>query len=661
MVAAEESDSRMFPYKPSFPLALVPALVLALGCALGTAPAALAENAAETPGPVKGAIDRPQVLAPGYTALNFDPPDPGTYGLPPIADAPDGPVLATDGSNARLHDLFAGKYVVLSFIYSSCDDVNGCPLATYVLYRLYQAMQKDPELASDMRLISLSFDPQNDTPEVMRLYAENFAGKGADWRFLTTESNAVLDPILAAYDQGVNRIYNEDGENTGQISHVLRVFLIDPQRRIRNIYSVSFLHPDLVLADVRTLMQEAAAGGYRPAARKAKPPLRTRELLAQASHTPLGLPALVVPEGQEFTAARIDLGRKLFFDRRLSGNETLSCAMCHIPEQGFSNNAMSRAVGMGGQSLRRNAASLYNLAWTDPLFVDGRERYLHTLAWSELLDIGRMGNGSVGVVLEKLRGLPDYRGLFEEAFDGRGADMMTTGIAMASYLRTLVSGNSPFDRWRFGGEEGAVTPAAARGFELFTGRAGCASCHVMKDDQALFTDNALHDTGVGWQHSMGKEPERQILDLGGGIRIEVDRDAVADTAERSYNDLGLYEATQDPADRWKYRTPGLRNVAVTAPYMHNGSLSTLEAVVDFYDRGGFAHPEQDERIRPLGLSDGDKADLAAFLRALTGDNLALFEADAAAAPVGVPAGSESTGPESTGPEPEIQEHTRPEP
>lgn len=631
----------MYPNIARFPKALV----FVFGCALGAMPAVGAEEAAKVPAKtkeqVKGAIDRPQVLAPGYTALSFDPPDAGTYSLPPIAPAPDGRVLRTDGSEASLHDAFGDKYVVLSFIYSTCDDVNGCPLATYVLYRLYQTMQKNPELAENMRLLSLSFDPQNDTPEVMRLYAENFAGKGADWLFLTTESNDVLAPILADYGQGVNRVYNEEGESTGQISHVLRVFLIDPERRIRNIYSVSFLHPDLVLADVRTLMQEAAAGGYQAAAAKSKPPLRTRELMAQASHTPLGLPPLEAPEGQEITAARVDLGRKLFFDRRLSGNETLSCAMCHIPEQGFTNNTMSRAVGMEGQSLRRNTASLYNLAWQDPLYVDGRERHLHTLTWSELLDLKRMGNRSVGVVLDKLRGLPDYEDLFEDAFDGQSADMVTTGVAMATYLRTLVSGTSPFDRWRFGGEEGAMSPAAARGYELFTGRAGCASCHEVSEDHALFTDNQLHNTGIGWHHSMGKEPRRQVMELGGGIRIEMDMDALAGTEERSYNDLGLYEATQDPVDRWKFRTPGLRNVAETAPYMHDGSLPTLEAVVEFYDQGGFEHPEQDERIRPLGLSDADKADLVAFLKALTGDNLRLLEADAEAAPVGVPAGEGS--------------------
>lgn len=624
----------MFQSKPSFSAAVV----FILACTLGTAISATAGDEAEKKEGVTGEIDRPEVLAPGYTALRFDPPDAGTYSLPPIAEAPDGPVLQTDGSDARLHQLFDGKYVVLSFIYSTCDDVNGCPLATYVLYRLYQTMVKNPELAEKMRLLSLSFDPQNDTPEVMRLYAENFAGEGADWLFLTTESNELLDPILSDYGQGVSRVYNEKGENTGQISHVLRVFLIDPERRIRNIYSVSFLHPDLVLADVRTLMLEAAAGGYKAAPSEAKPPLRTRELMTQASHSPLGLPPLVVPEGQPITAARVDLGRKLFFDRRLSINETLSCAMCHIPSQGFTNNGVARAVGIEGQSLRRNAASLYNLGWLDSLFLDGRERHLHTLTWSEFLDSKRMGNAAAGLVLDKLRSLPDYKDLFEEAFDDQGPDMTTTGVAIATYLRTLVSGNSPFDRWRFGDEKGAMNAAATRGFELFTGRAGCASCHVVDENHALFTDNELHNTGIGWRHSMGKGPTQQFLDLGGGIRIEIDREALAGTAERSYNDLGLYEASQDPADRWKFRTPGLRNVAVTAPYMHDGSLSTLEAVVDYYDQGGFEHPEQDERIKPLGLTEGERADLVAFLRALTGDNLDLFEADAEAAPVGVSAG-----------------------
>jgi cytochrome c peroxidase len=340
------------------------------------------------------------------------------------------------------------------------------------------------------------------------------------------------------------------------------------------------------------------------------------------------------------TAARIDLGRKLFFDRRLSANETLSCAMCHIPEQGFTNNAMARSVGMEGRSLRRNASSLYNLAWADTLHVDGRERYLDTLTWGEFLNRERMGNTAVAMVLDKLLALPDYQGLFEAAFDGRGADMVTVGVAMASYLRTQVSGNSPFDRWRFGGEEAALPADAQRGFALFTGRAGCVDCHTVDNDHALFSDGQLHDTGIGWHHSMGREPRPRFIELASGLRIELDLDALKGTEERPFNDLGLYEVTQDPADRWKFRTPGLRNIALTAPYMHDGSLRSLEEVVDYYDRGGHAHEAIDPRMRPLGLSTGERTDLLAFLRSLTGDNIALIAADAAAAPVGVPAGKD---------------------
>ncbi|MGF1546122.1 MAG: cytochrome c peroxidase [Thiotrichales bacterium] len=578
------------------------------------------------------------ILAPGYGQLDFAPPPPGSYRLPPIAPAADGIVRGADGAPVRLHALYAGKYVILSFIYSSCDDLNGCPLSTFVLYRLYQAMQQDPELAQQLRLLSLSFDPRNDTPAAMRLYGANFPEAAGQWQFLTTASEDELAPILRDYDQGISRVYDAQGRYTGQISHVLRVFLIDPQQQIRNIYSVSFLHPDLVLADVRTLLREAAgSGGDTPIA--TAPEVRTRELLTQAAHPPLGLPPMPAAVVQSLSAAKVDLGRKLFFDRRLSANGTLSCALCHRPQQGFTHHAMARAVGVEGRSLRRNAASLYNLAWSDPLFVDGREHTLETLVWMELLDLDRLGNRSVAVVLDRLRAAPDYQGRFEAAFPGRAADMVTVAAALAAYLRTLVSANSAFDRGYFGGEAGALTPAAERGFELFRGKAGCAGCHILAERYALFTDQQMHDTGIGWQHSMRREPARRVLEPAPGVRIEVDLAALTGTAERPYNDLGRYEVTQDPADRWRFRTPSLRNVANTAPYMHDGSLPTLAAVVEYYDRGGHAHPGLDPRLRPLGLTEPERADLVVFLEALTGDNLALFDADAAAA-LGEPVAAE---------------------
>lgn len=573
------------------------------------------------------------ILAPGYSALRFPTPEPGTYRLPPIAPAPDGEVLDTGGHPIRLHQLYEDRFVVLSFIYSTCDDVNGCPLATHVLYRLFRTLKVEPELARKVQLLTLSFDPSNDTPEVMRLYGQGFAKGPPDWTFLTAESDAALAPVLSAYGQSVNRILDAQGRDSGRIAHVLRVYLIDRARRIRNIYSVSFLHPDLVMADLRTLILEDQAPPADPAGSayqtQARPSPRTAELLAQALHPPLGLPPL--PPGPALTAERIDLGRKLFFDRRLSANGSLSCALCHIPTQGFSARAMSRAVGMEGRSLRRNASSLYNVAYADPLFPDGRERGLDTLTWQELLDPERMGNLSVAMALDKVQALPDYLGLFEAAFEGRSAGMETLGQAMAAYLRTLVTARSPFDRWRFGGDATAMDESAVRGLRLFDGKAGCRDCHRLAEDHALLTDNALYDTGIGWHRSMGAPTPRPVIEPVPGIRIEVDPAAVAGTEERPFNDLGRYEVTQDPADRWRFRTPSLRNVALTAPYMHDGSLPDLAAVVEHYNRGGHPHPGQDPRIRPLGLSQAEQADLVAFLHALTGDNLDLIAVDAEAA------------------------------
>ncbi len=581
------------------------------------------------------AAEPPPVLAPGYGPLAFAAPEPGSYRLPPIGPAADGTVLKSDGQPVRLHQLFDGRYVILSFIYSSCDDANGCPLATAVLYRLFRTLKADPDLAGQIRLLTLSFDPENDSPEVMRLYGQGFVGGPPDWSFLTAESDASLAPVLERYGQAVNRVLDREGRDTGRIAHVLRVFLIDRDKRLRNIYSVSFLHPDLVLADLRTLLLEEQQARVSGLAAKT-PQSRTRELLAQAARPPLGLPPLPVLTDQPLTAARVDLGRRLFFDRRLSANGTLSCALCHIPGQGFTNRAMARAQGLQGRALRRNTASLFNLAYVDPLFPDGRERALDTLTWAELLDLDRMGNRSIALVLDQLQDLPDYHGLFETAFGGRGPGLETVGAAMSAYLRTLVSGNAPFDRWYFGREPTAMGPSAQRGYALFTGRAGCSGCHTLGKDNALFTDNRLHDTGIGWSHSMGRNARPPVLEPIPGLRIEVDLAALTGTAERPYNDLGRYEVTQDPADRWRFRTPGLRNVARTAPYMHDGSLSDLAAVVAYYDSGGHPHPGQDSGIKPLDLSSQDQADLVAFLEALTGDNLDLIAADGAAAPVGVP-------------------------
>jgi len=198
----------------------------------------------------------PVVLAPGYADLQFIPPAAGKYRLPPMGRAENGEILDTTGARHRLHEYFGDKLVVMSFIYTTCSDVNGCPLASHVFRKLQERLLDDKLLRSQVRLLSFSFDPAHDTPEVLGEYSKFFKDDNFDWQFLTTPSEQELDPILADYGQWVIRDYDDSGRYMGSMSHVLRVFLIDRAKRIRNIYSVSFLHADTVANDLRTLLLE---------------------------------------------------------------------------------------------------------------------------------------------------------------------------------------------------------------------------------------------------------------------------------------------------------------------------------------------------------------------------------------------------------------------
>jgi len=193
------------------------------------------------------------VLAPGYGPLEYLPPAAGSYSLPPLGKAADGRVLDAQGKTLKLYDLLGDKLVLLGFIYTHCSDINGCPLASFVMKKVQAELLKDSALASRVRLISLSFDPAQDTPEAITAYSRHFKHADFDWQFLTTASEADLQPILAAYNQWRQISYAADGSETGSFSHILRVFLIDEQRRIRNIYSTGFLHADTVVNDLRTL------------------------------------------------------------------------------------------------------------------------------------------------------------------------------------------------------------------------------------------------------------------------------------------------------------------------------------------------------------------------------------------------------------------------
>jgi cytochrome c peroxidase len=592
-----------------------------------------------------------QVLAPGWPELEFEPPEAGSYQLPPLGMAGDGQVLDSNGDGATLHSLMAGKVVVLSFIYSSCSDANGCPLATHVLERLQDRLLQDPSAGEGIRFISLSFDPIQDTPDVMKRYGRPYISGDFDWRFLTTSGQQELEPILESYGQSVVRDPNSEEGEAGSISHVLRVFLVDRKLRIRNIFSASYLHADTMLNDIRTLRMEPGGAhvvqgpgdvkeGYQSAnyqtkaqsleLRQGKP----ADLWAYVSEPPLGLPPIPNPGDNIISPEKIELGRLLFFDRRLSHNNTFSCAMCHVPEQGFSSNELATAVGIEGRTVRRNSPTIYNVAYLERLFHDGRERTLEQQIWGPLLAHNEMGNPSVGQVIEQIMAIPEYRDRFDKAFAGRPVTMETVGMALASYERVLVSANSPFDRWYYGAEKEAMSADQQAGFRLFTGKANCSSCHLITDESALFTDNAMHNTGIGYQRSMSNPSAQTQVQIAPGKHITVRTDAVADASETPPNDIGLYEITENPDDRWKYRTPTLRNVALSAPYMHNGSISTLEEVIEFYNGGGIENELLDPLLRPLNLSDQESDQLLAFLRALTGDNVDALVADAFAVPVG---------------------------
>ena len=203
---------------------------------------------------------RPEILAPGWGVLSYEAPAPGTYRLPPIMPAADGRVLREDATPAHLFDLMGDRFVLLSFVYTRCTDVNGCPLAKAVFHLVRARLKEHPDLAGATRLVSLSFDPDNDTPEAMRAYRPKVEDDRVEWRFLTTRDRADLQPILDGYGQYTLREYDEHGAYTGEFAHLLRVFLIDRERRVRNIYSTGFLHPDILVNDLETLLRESPSG-----------------------------------------------------------------------------------------------------------------------------------------------------------------------------------------------------------------------------------------------------------------------------------------------------------------------------------------------------------------------------------------------------------------
>jgi cytochrome c peroxidase len=292
---------------------------------------------------------------------------------------------------------------------------------------------------------------------------------------------------------------------------------------------------------------------------------------------PLGLPPRSVPADNPLTAARVRLGRALFFDPILSADGTVACASCHRPERGFSSGE-ARPRGVGGRRGPRRAPTLFNRAYGTAFFWDGRAATLEEQALRPIEDPDEMG-AKLADVLRRLRADPAYPGRFAAAFPD-GVTAANLGRALAGFERVLLRGGSRVDRFRRLGEAAALTPPERHGLWLYESKGLCWRCHA----GANFTDEQYHNTGVSW----GQAPP----------------------------DLGRFAVTRREADRGKFKTPTLRGVALTAPYMHDGSIGTLQEVVEFYNRGGGANPNRDPALRPLGLSPEEVRALVAFLKAL---------------------------------------------
>jgi cytochrome c peroxidase len=349
------------------------------------------------------------------------------------------------------------------------------------------------------------------------------------------------------------------------------------------------------------------------------------------SEPPLGLPAVPVPADNPMTEAKVTLGQKLYNDKRFSSTGEVACATCHAPETGFTDSPLSVSEGINKSKGTRNAPTVINSAYSEVMFWDGRSPSLEDQALHPFVNPIEMGLKDHDPILEVIRGDEDYKAAFMDVF-GVEADAVTmehVTKAIATFERTVVAGNSDFDRWFYGGEADAMSEQEIRGYELFVGQGRCVSCHVIEETQATFTDNLFHNIGVGINNIQDDIPALA------GAYLEAER-TLAEVDEEVLSNPKTSELGRFAVDRQfdgigAFKTPTVRNVAVTAPYMHDGSLKTLNEVLVHYNNGGVTDPDTPVNdflaggIRPLNLTDAQLKDLEAFLRALTSPE---FEAQA---------------------------------
>lgn len=305
-------------------------------------------------------------------------------------------------------------------------------------------------------------------------------------------------------------------------------------------------------------------------------------------HLPSGLEKdkLVIPEDNPLTKETVELGNLLFFDTRLSANETIACASCHVPALAFTDGQPVSA-GIHRQQGGRSAPTAVNRVFSTAQFWDGRAATLEDQSVGPFVNPVEHGFADHDALVAKVNTIAGYRPLFERAFGPGPITLDLIGKAIAGFQRTLLSGNSPYDRFVMEDDARALSDAAQNGFRVFVGKGRCLSCHSGFN----FTDERFHNLGVGW-----------------------DRDQV---------DVGRYAVTKNAEDLGAFKTPTLREIARTAPYMHDGRFATLRQVIEFYDRGGIPNPYLDSAVKPLRLTDQEKEDVIEFLRSLNGEGWAV--------------------------------------
>jgi cytochrome c peroxidase len=339
----------------------------------------------------------------------------------------------------------------------------------------------------------------------------------------------------------------------------------------------------------------------------------------------LGLPPVPIPANNPQTPEKIALGDKLFNDKRFSSTGEVACATCHEAEKVFTDSPLSVSEGINKLTGTRNAPTVVNAAYNKTQFWDGRSPDLEDQALHPFLNPVEMALQDHDALLAVVRSDKEYVKAFKDVFGIRSDDITITEVtqAIAAFERTQVTGNSPFDRWYFGGEADAMNASAQRGFDVFLADGRCVSCHVVEQDQAVFTDHRFHNIGVGIN-----DMQNRVLDVATAFQLDKMSDPDLDVdlevlTDGNVSELGRFAISDELSDMGAFKTPTLRNIAETAPYMHDGSIETLRDVVTHYNNGGVTNEGDPVNafisggIQPLDLTDQQIDDLVAFMEALT--------------------------------------------